>query len=31
VNKNGDPVYRDAAHRRKALRVRGMIDKQSYC
>lgn len=31
VTPDGDPVYRNAAHRRKALAARGIIDKSSYC
>lgn len=30
VTSDGDPVYMSAAHRRKALRVRGMVDKSSF-
>jgi hypothetical protein len=30
VTRDGDPVYRDAKHRRKALKVRGMVDKSSF-
>lgn len=30
VTKDGDPVYRSAAHRRKALKARGFVDKSSY-
>jgi hypothetical protein len=30
VTRDGDPVYRDAQHRRKALKVRGMVDKSSF-
>ena len=30
VNRDGDPVYRDAAHRRQALRLRGMHDNNSF-
>lgn len=30
VTKNGDPVYRDAQHRRKALKCRGLVDKASF-
>jgi len=30
VTSDGDPVYRDPAHRRKALKVRGYVDKSSY-
>ena len=31
ITKNGDPVYTSAAHRKKALKVRGLIDKNSFC
>jgi len=30
VTKDGDPVYLNAKHRRKALKARGMFDKSSY-
>jgi hypothetical protein len=30
VTPDGDPVYRNAAHRRKALKARGMFDKAGY-
>ncbi len=30
VTRGGDPIYTNAAHRRKALRARGMFDKMSY-
>ena len=30
VTPGGDPVYRDAAHRRKALKARGFVDKSSF-
>jgi hypothetical protein len=30
VTPDGDPVYRDAAHRRRALKARGFVDKSSY-
>lgn len=30
VTADGNPVYRDAAHRRKALKLRGFHDKRSY-
>ena len=30
VTADGNPVYRDARHRRKALKVRGMHDKASF-
>lgn len=31
VTADGDPVYRSAAHRKKALKARGLVDKKSYC
>jgi len=31
VTDDGDPVYRSAAHRRQALRARGIHDKASFC
>ncbi len=30
VTKDGDPIYRDAQHRRKALKARGLVDRKSY-
>jgi len=30
VTKDGDPVYRDARHRRRALKARGLFDRSSY-
>lgn len=30
VTRDGDPIYRDAKHRRKALKARGLVDKSSY-
>ena len=30
VTSDGNPVYRDAAHRRKALKARGIRDRASY-
>ena len=30
VTPDGDPVYTDPAHRKRALRARGMVDKKSY-
>lgn len=30
VTKDGDPVYRDAKHRRRALKARGFVDKSSF-
>ena len=31
VTKDGDPVYRSASHRRKALKARGLHDRASFC
>ncbi len=30
VSSDGNPIYRDVAHRRRALEARGLIDKSSY-
>ncbi len=30
VSADGNPIYRDAAHRRKALKARGLHDNASY-
>lgn len=30
VTEHGDPVYRDANHRKKALKARGFMDKAAY-
>jgi len=30
VTRAGDPIYRDARHRRAALKVRGIVDKSSF-
>ena len=30
VSRDGNPIYRDARHRRKALKARGLIDRSSY-
>lgn len=30
VSRNGNPIYRDAHHRQRALRARGLFDKDSY-
>lgn len=30
VTSDGNPVYRDAAHRRKALKARGLVDRSSF-
>lgn len=31
VKPSGDPVYTSAAHKKKALKIRGMRDKSSFC
>lgn len=31
VTAGGDPVYRSAEHRKKALKLRGFVDRSSYC
>jgi hypothetical protein len=31
VTGDGDPVYRDANHRRRALKLRGFTDKSAFC
>ncbi len=31
VTRDGDPVYTSAAHRKRALKLRGFFDKASYC
>lgn len=31
VTKDGDPIYRDSQHRKRALRLRKMHDRSSYC
>jgi hypothetical protein len=31
VTPGGDPVYTSAEHRKKALKIRGMHDKNSFC
>lgn len=31
VTPQGDPVYTSAAHKKKALKARGMCDKSAYC
>ena len=31
VTSDGDPIYRNAVHRRKALKARGIVDRASYC
>lgn len=31
ITKDGDPVYRDPHHRKRALYARGMFDKSAYC
>lgn len=30
VSSDGNPIYRNAAHRKKALKARGFVDKGSY-
>lgn len=30
VSRDGNPIYRDARHRRRALAARGMFDRASY-
>lgn len=30
VTKEGDPIYRNAVHRKKALKCRGIFDKSSF-
>jgi hypothetical protein len=30
VSADGNPIYRDARHRRKALKCRGLFDKSSF-
>ena len=30
VTNDGDPVYRDKNHRKKALKVRGLVDRSSF-
>lgn len=30
VTKDGDPVYRDASHRKRALKARGMFDRSAF-
>ena len=31
VSKDGNPIYENANHRRKALKLRGFVDKASFC
>lgn len=31
VSRDGNPIYTDAAHRRRALKARGLVDRSSYC
>lgn len=31
VSKEGNPIYRDAGHRRRALALRGFHDRNSFC
>jgi len=30
VTRDGDPIYTDAAHRRRALKARGFVDRASF-
>jgi len=30
VTKSGNPIYRDAKHRKRALAARGLVDRASY-
>lgn len=30
ISEDGNPIYRDANHRKKALKVRNFVDKASY-
>ena len=30
VSRDGNPIYRDARHRKKALKARGLFDKSAY-
>ena len=30
VSRDGNPIYRNAQHRRKALKARGLVDRSSY-
>lgn len=30
VSRDGNPIYRDAKHRRKALKARGLYDKSAF-
>lgn len=30
VTNDGDPIYTSAAHRRRALKIRGFVDKNAY-
>ena len=31
VTNEGNPIYTDARHRRRALKARGFVDRASYC
>lgn len=31
VSADGNPIYRSPEHRRKALKLRGFVDRSSYC
>lgn len=30
VSRDGNPIYRDPSHRRKALKARGLVDRSSF-
>lgn len=30
VSRDGNPIYRDAKHRKRALKARGMFDRRAY-
>jgi len=30
VTSDGNPIYRNASHRRRALKARGFVDRSSY-
>jgi hypothetical protein len=31
VTSDGNPVYKNASHRKKALKLRGFVDRSAYC
>ena len=31
VSKDGNPIYRDANHRKRALKARGLFDRTAFC